>query len=392
MENSHTILALNGGSSSLKFAIYRFEGQNERLLASGEAEEIGRPEGRLRIQSSQAGLALYAPRSFRDVGAAASAVFDELRSQKYDHFNAVGHRLVTGGSDFLGPRRITPEVLAKLQGMVPLAPLHLPSELELIEAVSRRWPAVPQVACFDTAFHSRMPETARRLPLPRKLWPEGLQRYGFHGLSYEYVLETLGPDGRGRLVMAHLGNGSSLAAVLGGRPMDTSMGFTPSGGVMMGTRTGDLDPGVLLYLMREKHYEHAALEKLLDHESGLLGVSGVSSDMKVLLGKPGEAPAREAIELFCYLVRKQIGAFAAVLGGLDTLVFTGGIGEHAAPVRAEICQGLEYLGMRVNPGKNNRQEAVISASASACTVRVIATNEELMIGRHTQRLVIGEKS
>jgi acetate kinase len=260
-----------------------------------------------------------------------------------------------------------------------------------MEAVASEAPQIPQVVCFDTAFHRRLPELAQRFSLPRKLFDEGIRRYGFHGLSYEYVLQALGPAAqRQRLIMAHLGNGSSLAAVKDGSPMDTSMGLTPTGGVMMGTRAGDVDPGVLIFLLREKHYDADKLERLVDAESGLLGVSELTSDMKTLLAKRDSDPrAAEAVAMFCRSVRKEIGAFAAVLGGLDTLVFTGGIGERAPAVREEICRDLGHLGVRLDAARNNDREDVISAAQSACMVRVVATNEELMIARHTRAVIFG---
>ena len=254
--------------------------------------------------------------------------------------------------------------------------------------------ALPQFACFDTAFHRRLPDLAQRFPLPRKLFDEGIRRYGFHGLSYEYVLQEFGPAAqRQRLIIAHLGNGASLAAVKDGLPADTSMGLTPTGGIMMGTRTGDLDPGILIYLLRERRYNAAKLERLVDSESGLLGVSELTSDMKALLAKRDSDPrAAEAVAIFCRSVRKEIGAFAAVLGGVDMLVFTGGIGEHAPAVREEICRDLGHLGIRIDSAKNNAPKDVISAAESACVVRVVATNEELMIARHTRTAIFGGTS
>jgi acetate kinase len=233
-----------------------------------------------------------------------------------------------------------------------------------------------------------MPAVAQRLPLPRAFAEKGIQRYGFHGLSYEYVIASVGPATLGRAVIAHLGNGASLAAVRDGFPVDTTMGFTPTGGLMMGTRTGDLDPGVLVHLLAHEGFDVAAIERLVDHESGLLGVSGTTSDMKTLLeARATEPHAAEAIELYCYVVRKHIGAFAAVLGGLDTLVFTGGIGERAAPVREETCRGLEHLGITIDRERNTRHEPLVSPPGSVCTVRVVRTDEDLMIARHTRTLV-----
>jgi acetate kinase len=264
----------------------------------------------------------------------------------------------------------------------------LPSAIQGIEAVAARFPGLPQVACFDTAFHRRMPEMAQRFPLSRDLWHEGIRRYGFHGLSYEYIAATLGAAAQGRLVIAHLGNGASLAAVLNGQPLDTTMGFTPTGGLMMGTRSGDLDPGLLIHLMHEKGHDAGQLDALVNHQAGLLGVSGISPDMKTLLEQREREPhAAQAVELFCYQLRKHIGALTAVLGGLDTLVFTGGIGERAAPVRWEVCRGLAYLGIDLDAQKNAVHAEVISTPGSICTVRVTPTNEDLMIARHTRTLL-----
>jgi acetate kinase len=260
-----------------------------------------------------------------------------------------------------------------------------------VEAVAARFPALPQAVCFDTAFHRDLPESARRLALPRALADAaGIQRFGFHGLSYEYVLEHLGAAGRGRVVIAHLGSGASMAAVRDGRPVDTSMGMTPTGGFMMGTRTGDLDPGVLLYLLREKGYDADRLDRLVNKESGLLGVSGTSADMATLLERrERDEAAALAVAMFCYQVRKQVGAFAAALGGLDTLVFTAGIGERAAAVRAEICAGLEHLGVRLDPARNAAHADPLSAPGRACAVRVVATREDMMIARHSRAVLFG---
>jgi acetate kinase len=271
--------------------------------------------------------------------------------------------------------------------LIPFAPLHLPDEIAGIEAVTSHFSGLPQVACFDTAFHRSMPEVAQRFALPRALWDEGIRRYGFHGISYEYIMQALGANRPSRLIIAHLGNGASMAAVKDGSPLDTTMGFTPTGGFMMGTRSGDLDPGIILYLLSKRHFDARGLAELVNHQSGLLGVSGLS-DMKMLLERRAAEPdAAMAVQMFCYQLRKQIGAFAAALGGLDLLVFTGGIGERAAPVRWEACSGLEHLGVKLDRKRNDADADRISSDDCRCLVRVIPTNEDLMIARHTYQLI-----
>jgi acetate kinase len=280
----------------------------------------------------------------------------------------------------VSPERVDQALLESLKGLVPLAPLHLPAGIASIEAALARLPEVPHVACFDTAFHAGLPEYAARYALPPELFEQGVRRYGFHGLSYEYVLSTLGKFPRNRIVIAHLGNGASLAAIREGRSVDTTMGFTPSGGIMMGTRVGDLDPGLLLYLQREKGYSPAGIQHLIDHESGLLAVGG-SADVKALTEREAQDPrAHLAILMFGYSVRKAIGAYFAALGGLDLLVFTGGIGEHSPGVRAEACRGLEALGIELDPSKNEAGQREIHAGP--CPVLVIPTDEDRMIARH----------
>ena len=357
----------------------------------GEAENIGPQTGHMWLRNADGGSIADQVCAIPDHETALRMAFDKLQKGKFASPSAIGHRVVNGGTRYSTPQTITPQVLSELRNLIPLALVHLPAEIKIMEAVASQAPQIPQVACFDTAFHRKLPESAQRFPLPRKLFDEGIRRYGFHGLSYEYVLQELAAEAKEkRLIIAHLGNGSSLAAVKEGLPMDTSMGLTPTGGVMMGTRTGDLDPGLLIYLLREKRYDAARLERLVDFESGLLGVSEVTSDMKALLAKRGsDARANQAIAMFCRSVCKEIGAFAAVLGGLDLLVFTGGIGEHAAPIREEICRDLGHLGVRLDAARNDAHADVISTSAGTCQVRVIATNEELMIARHTHDAVFG---
>jgi len=397
MTTAQPILCLNGGSSSLKFAVYLLEGGQagggrELLLGEGAAERIGLAPGRLWLRGRAGDRLADLNANFPDHGAAVHAMFAAFEEHGLPSPAAVGHRLVHGGPDHAAPERVDARLMEALRGLIPLAPLHLPSEIAVIEAVTARLPGLPQAVCFDTAFHRRMPELAQRFPLPRPLWDAGLRRFGFHGLSYEYIVGRLGAAARGRTIIAHLGNGASMVAVRDGQPLDTTMGFTPTGGFMMGTRSGDLDPGVTLYLMRQKGYDAGRLEQLVDHEAGLLGVSGITPDMKTLLERRDREPsAAQAVAMFCYQVRKHIGALTAVLGGLDTLVFTGGIGERAAPVRWEVCQELEHLGIHLDPQQNAAHAATISAPESRCVVRVIPTNEDLMIARHTRAVIFSSR-
>lgn len=377
------ILSLNGGSSSLKFAVYRFNGGREERIFSGAVEAIGEAGGKAWLRSGDKALQEESGK-FPDHTAAIETMFTALHKQGVEKLAAAGHRIVHGGPKFIAPQRIDARLKEALKELIPFAPLHLPGQLAMIEAISAHFPDLPQVACFDTAFHSRMPEVAQRFALPRELWEQGIRRYGFHGLSYEYVVGRLGTELGRRAIIAHLGNGASMVALKDGLPMDTSMGLTPTGGFMMGTRSGDLDPGVLIHLLKAG-YSADQLEELVNHKAGLLGVSGQTSDMKVLLQKgQTDSAARMAGKMFAYQVRKFVGAFAAVLNGLDTLVFTGGIGERAAEVRAQICAGLEYLGIALDAAANGRNAEVISLPTSQCAVRVIQTDEDLMIVRHTR--------
>jgi acetate kinase len=381
------ILCLNGGSSSLKFAVYEISGAGEDRVFSGAIEAIGAEGGRAWLRAGDKVLSDQSG-SFPDHTEAVKTMFAALKTQGVTRLAAAGHRIVHGGPNFTVPQIIDDRLKAALHELIPFAPLHLPSQAAMIEAVAAHFPDLPQVACFDTAFHSRMPEVAQRFALPGKLWEQGIKRYGFHGLSYEYVVGKLGAELGRRAVIAHLGNGSSMVALRDGVSMDTSMGLTPTGGFIMGTRSGDLDPGVLLHLLRAG-YSAEKLEALLNHEAGLLGVSGESSEMRVLLEKRAtDSAAALAVQMFSYQVRKFIGAFAAALNGLDTLVFTGGIGEHAAAVRAEICSELQYLGVALDGAANNRNAEVISAEGSRCMVRVVETDEDLMIARHTRSVAL----
>jgi acetate kinase len=386
-----TILCLNGGSSSLKFAVYRLSGAGEERIFSGAVEAIGEPMGKAWLRSGYKAL-LEETGNFPDHTAAIKKMFTALREQGVEKLAAAGHRIVHGGPKFTAPQLIDARLTEALKELIPFAPLHLPSQVAMIEAVEAHFPDLPQVACFDTAFHGGMPEVAQRFALPQKLWEQGIRRYGFHGLSYEYVVSKLRRELGGRAIIAHLGNGASMVALKDGLPMDTSMGLTPTGGFMMGTRSGDLDPGVLIHLLKAG-YSADRLEELVDHEAGLLGVSGQTSDMKTLLEKSQiDKAAGLAVQMFAYQVRKFIGAYAAVLNGLDTLVFTGGIGERAVDIRVKICLGLEYLGIALDTEANRRNAEVISLPASKCTVRVIQTDEDLMIVRHTHEVALCKPS
>jgi acetate kinase len=386
------ILTINSGSSSLKVAMYHM-GRSETLMLSGSIERIGLRASLFHIQDADGETLIQEHLDLPDHDAALKTLFEWLQGHAPGQdLEAVGHRVVHGGAQYNQPHLITPELVATLRELVPLAPDHLPHELKAIEAVSRSYPALKQVACFDTAFHRHMPQIAQIYALPRHFRHEGVLRYGFHGLSYEYIMQELrreaGPEvASGRVVIAHLGNGASMAAVLGGKSVDTTMGLTPTGGLVMSTRSGDLDPGVILYLLEEKGMRPSTLNDLLNQHAGLLGVSGTTSDMRDLLSQEAKnLHAAAAVDLFCYQAKKYLGALAAVLGGLDTLIFTGGIGENAAPVRWRICQDMEFLGIRLDPGRNDANAPIISRSDSPASVRVMRTDEELMIARHTYTL------
>jgi acetate kinase len=378
------VLTVNTGSSSVKLALYSL-GTEERLVLSGTASRLGLPGSFLEVVGEPGSGA--ADRTVSGSHEDALAQFLRLVDAKTGRLDAVGHRIVHGGDQYAAPVRITPDVLGELRGLEGLAPDHLPQAVAAIEAVSRTRPDLAQIACFDTAFHRALPALARLVPLPREF---GLQRFGFHGLSYEYVLSELRrldpAAAGGRVLVAHLGNGASMAAIRDGTCVETTMGFTPAGGLVMGTRPGDLDPGVLVHLVRTRGLEADELDELVNKRAGLLAVSGFSSDMKDLLDSD-EPAAAEAVELFCYQAAKFAAALTAALGGLDTLVFTGGIGERGAAVRAAICGWLEHLGVQLDPERNDGHAAVVSPPASAVTVRVLATDEDLMIARHTRALV-----
>ena len=351
------VLALNAGSSTVKYALYRMGRGLEEELAKGTLETGGTTP---------------------------TAILDDVLQKVEPHGMPalVGHRMVHGGAHFTAPVPVDEHVLVELERLRSLAPLHLPPALDLLRHALSRYDSARHVACFDTAFHRTLPEVARRFALPGELYESGLRRYGFHGLSYEYILSVLGSPPPSRLIVAHLGSGASLCAIEAGRSLDTSMAFTPAGGIPMGTRSGDLDPGILIHLMRERGYGADQLEQLVNHESGLLGLAG-SADMSELLSRADAADrqALTAIELFGYAIKKQIGAYVAALGGVDCVVFTGGIGEHAPRIRELAVGGLSALGIQLDAELNAENAATISRQQSPCQVRVIPTNEDLVIAR-----------
>jgi acetate kinase len=386
-----SVLAINGGSSSIKFAVNR-AGTSEKPSLSGMLDRIGR-SGTMLSWRATGGAAREGHTEVPDGKPAIGLLIDWLEArEEFEDVRAVGHRVVHGMAH-TEPERVTPDVLDELHRATPYAPDHLPREIELIEAFRERHPHLPQVACFDTAFHAKMPRVATLLPIPRRYQVKGVQRYGFHGLSYAYLVEELarvaGPAAaHGRVILAHLGNGASLAAVQNGMSIDTSMGFTPTAGLVMSTRTGDLDPGLVSFLAHTEQMTAPQFHHMINHESGLLGVSEISSDMRDLLAREGDdARAAEAVALFCYQAKKWVGAFAAALGGLHTLVFSAGIGERSASIRARICDGLGFLGIELQERRNAAHAAVISDDGSRVTVRVIPTNEELMIARSVSRVL-----
>ena len=385
------VLTINGGSSSIRFAVYeagetprrRLDGKIDRIGLSGTNLIVNDPAGKPQVPRRLAAA---------DHRTAVGFLLDWLEAQPvFASVKAVGHRVVHG-MKHSEPERVTPKLLAELRRITPYDPDHLPREIGLIEAFRRRHPKLPQVACFDTAFHRTMPRVARLLPIPRRYAAKGVERYGFHGLSYAYLMEELGrldpAAAKGRVILAHLGNGASLAAVRHGKSIDTSMGFTPTAGLVMSTRTGDLDPGLVYYLARTERMTAARFQRMVNHESGLLGVSGTSSDLRDLLAREAaDVRAAEAVALFCYQAKKWIGSFAAALGGVDTLVFAGGIGENAPLIRERICDGLGFLGIALDRKRNAKNAPLISPDAGRVKVRVIRTDEELMIARSVTRVL-----
>ena len=392
--NHPFLLTLNGGSSSIRFALYRMDGTLTRGL-SGKLDRIGMPGMGLTVQDPLVGVEESLPLALEDGVAPEDWLLGWLEARpEFALIEAVGHRVVHG-MERTGPEWVTEALMEDLNGIVECDPEHLPRAIALMGAVRRRHPALRQVVCFDTAFHRTLPRVARLLAIPRRYDAKGIQRYGFHGLSYACLMEEMIARGdaaatKGRVILAHLGNGASMAAVRDGRSVDTSMGFTPTAGLVMGRRSGDLDPGLVAYLGRTEGLSLEAYSRMVSTESGLLGLSETSSDMRDLLSRAsGDVRAAEAVEVFCYAAKKCLGSYAAVLGGLDTLVFAGGIGENCPTVRARICQGLGFLGIELQSERNAENAPVISRANGRVMVRVIRTDEELMIARAVSRLMDG---
>ena len=388
-----TILVINCGSSSVKFAVFADDAPPRRLW-SGRIERIGLAVSRFVAIDASGTRAVEECDTIADHRQALEFLFGKLeRNTPAASPVAVGHRVVHGGTDCDCPLLVSPSLEARLRGLAPLAPLHMPHNLAGIAAVKKIRAGIPQVACFDTAFHRHLPRLARLTGLPRRFYEQGIRRYGFHGLSYEYVIEELRARhgdavARGRLIVAHLGNGASMSAIRDARSVETSMGFSTLSGLPMGTRSGDLDPGIVLYLITREGMTPEQVQALLYRQSGLAGVSGISRNMRELLDQSAEqAPAAEAVAFFCYRARAQLAALTAALGGLDRLVFTGGIGANAPQVRAQICNGLGYLGITLDAARNADGRRSISVPHAAVVIEAFPTDEELMIARHVQRLL-----
>ncbi len=381
------ILTVNGGSSSIKFALFE-QGDRGRRIFSGQISGIGLAKGIFAVKDAEGAQRFSKAVVVRDQVAAVKILMEWMEGELGEGaLAAVGHRIVHGGPKYWQPQRITEEVIADLHEFSPFDPEHLPGEILLVKAFQQRYPQLPQVACFDTAFHHDLPRVAQLLPIPRRYHAKGVRRYGFHGLSCEYLMHHLEQvagkrAAHGRVILAHLGNGASVTAVREGKSVDTSMSFTPTAGLTMSSRTGDLDPSLGLYLLRAEHLTAKQFHHMVNHESGLLGISETSPDMRELRARAKkDVRAAEAVAIFCYQTRKWIGALAGALGGLDTLVFAGGIGEHDAATREQICDGLKFLGIRLGRKRNKAGAEVISKKGSGVTVRVIKTDEEWIIAR-----------
>jgi len=386
------ILTINGGSSSIKFALYQ-TGKSLKKRFDGSVDRVGLPSTNLTFSESDGKHKDSLILESSDTRSAANFLIDWLEKKiDFSSIKGVGHRVVFG-LNHTEPEPITQELVNELHRISPYDMDHLPAEIELIEAMQQRYSKIPQVVCYDTAFHHTMPRVAGILPIPRRFEALGIQRYGFHGLSYSYLIEELAriagtKAAQGRVILAHLGSGASLAAVNEGKSIDTSMGFTPAGGLTMGTRPGDLDPGVAWYIMKSENLTPKQFNKLINHDSGLLGISETSSDMQDLLSKEkDDVRAAEAVALFCYQAKKWIGAYAAVLGGLDTLIFAGGIGEESPVIRSRICEGLGFLGIELEERQNIANAPIISKDTAQAVVRVIHTDEELMIAKTVSQIL-----
>jgi len=387
-QSESTVLALNSGSSSLKFGVYRVGPSRIETLLSGEAASIGDSKSTFRARDRHHDELISETFPIASQREAVVRIGRLLADSGLPTPAAIGHRIVHGGPKLREHCLIDDTVLRRLEAAGMFAPLHTASALAVIRFAQEHFPSLPQTACFDTAFHSGLPDVTRVLPIPRELRSEGIQRYGFHGLSLESIVHQLADDLPERLVVAHLGNGASVTAVKRGKSIDTSMGLTPAGGLIMGTRSGDLDPGVLVYLMRQKKFDADKVEDLVNRRSGLLGISGVGSDMRQLHEASASiADARLAIDMFCYEVRKQIAGMIAALDGVDRVVFTGGIGENDAIVRASICDGLAWIGVSLDQDRNRSASNPLNDAASRCTVQVLASQEDEQIARHTLALV-----
>jgi acetate kinase len=386
MNPAHSrILTINGGSSSIKFAVFECGASLQRIL-EGSMDRIGGPKATLQVKGVDTADNVSTSVTAPGHAAAAGVLMEWIEKRgSRETLAAVGHRVVHGGPNYSQAQRITVDMVEELKRLCAFDPEHLPEEILLTQEFHRRFPDLPQVACFDTAFHHDLPRVARLLPIPRRYEAKGVRRYGFHGLSYAFLMDELarlaGPQAaQGRVILAHLGNGASLAAVRDGKSLDTSMSFTPTAGVPMSTRSGDLDPGLVWYLARTEGLDAKGFNQMVNFQSGLLGISETSSDMRDLLDcETHDVRAAEAVALFCYQVKKCIGSFAAALGGLDQLVFAGGIGENAPSIRTRICDGLRFLGIELDEKKNGSHQNVITTSRSCAEVRVIHTDEELKI-------------
>jgi acetate kinase len=389
----NSILTINSGSSSLRFALFA-DCESLPKVLSGKFDRIGLPDSQLSFKGTSSSQNEERTIDAPDHVACVSLLVKLLEEKTGGCFiNTIGHRVVHGGPRYRDSQLVDDSMLQELRSISPFAPNHLPDTIALIEVCAAQFPQIPQIACFDTAFHKTLPRVAKLLPIPRRYEAMGVQRYGFHGLSYAYLMEELGrlqdPAAiTGRVILAHLGNGASMAAVRHGKCIDTSMGFTPAAGLVMSTRSGDLDPGLVAFLARSERMTELQFDRMIHDESGLLGVSEISSDLRDLLAlEATDVRAAEAVALFCYQAKKWIGSFAAALGGLDTLVFAGGIGENNPAIRARICEGLGFLGIQVNAEGNRTNKGTISAEGGGVTVRVIHTDEELMIARSAFRIL-----